>query len=325
VNDHVVIGYCKIETLASSSRGENMTLRYGMVIFGILLSWGILEVQVAMGFSKSSRSPDHKNYSRVAAIRGPQKLILQSASALVADQQTGECLVQKKAEAVLPIASITKLMTAMVVLDAQMDLQESITIEPEDVDRLRFSRSRLPVGTRLTRGEALLLALMASENRAARALGRTYSGGLDAFVLTMNAKGKSLGLAETHFEDPAGISSGNVSSARELVRMVDAAYQYPLVREFTTRKDVTIHSGRRTLKFRNSNLLIRSHRWQIGLSKTGFINEAGRCLVMQAHVAQRPVVIVLLDAQGKHTRFGDANRIKHWMEGPPTARRKQKA
>jgi len=296
-----------------------------MVILGILLSWGILEAQGTIGFSKSSRSPDHRNYSHVTAIRVPQKLILRSASALVEDQQTGECLVQKKAETVLPIASITKLMTAMVVLDAQMNLQESITVEPEDVDRLRFSRSRLPVGTRLTRGEALLLALMASENRAAHALGRTYPGGLDAFVIAMNAKSKSLGLAETHFEDPIGISSGNVSSARELVRMVDAAYQYSLVREFTTRKEVTIHSGRRTLKFRNSNLLIRSRSWQIGLSKTGFINEAGRCLVMQAHVAQRPVLIVLLDAQGKLTRFGDANRIKHWIEGPKQARRNQKA
>ncbi len=324
MNDHVVIVYCRIETPASSSRGENMTRRNGMVILVILLSWGIFEVQGAIGFSKSSRSPDHRNYSRVAAIRVPQKLILRSASALVEDQQTGECLVQKQAEAVLPIASITKLMTAMVVLDAQIDLQESITIEPADVDKLRFSRSRLTVGTRLTRGEALLLALMASENRAAHALGRTYPGGIDTFVIAMNVKSKSLGLAGTHFEDPAGISSGNVSSARELVRMVDAAYQYHLVREFTTRKEVTIHSGRRTLKFRNSNLLIRSRSWQIGLSKTGFINEAGRCLVMQAHVAQRPVLIVLLDAQGKLTRFGDANRIKHWMEGPKQARRNQK-
>jgi D-alanyl-D-alanine endopeptidase (penicillin-binding protein 7) len=242
----------------------------------------------------------------------------------VEDQQTGECLVQKQAEAVLPIASITKLMTAMVVLDSQMNLQESLTIVPEDVDTLRHSRSRLPVGTRLTRGDALLLALMASENRAAHALGRTYPGGLGAFVTAMNAKAQSLGLAETRFEDPTGISSGNVSSARDLARMVDAAYKYRLIREFTTRKEATIHTGYRSREFRNSNRLIRSPRWQIGLSKTGFIDEAGRCLVMQAHVAKRPVLIVLLDSQGKLTRYGDANRIKQWMEGPSAERRKQR-
>jgi D-alanyl-D-alanine endopeptidase (penicillin-binding protein 7) len=302
-----------------------MARRYSTAILLILLSGVLLAIQGAIGFSEASRTPAaHRSYSHVKVHRAPQKLVLRSASAFVEDQQTGECLVQKQAEAVLPIASITKLMTAMVVLDAKMNLQESLTILPEDVDTLRHSRSRLPVGNRLTRGDALLLALMASENRAARALGRTYPGGLGAFVTAMNAKAQSLGLAETRFEDPTGISSGNVSSARDLARMVDAAYKYRLIREFTTRKEATIHTGYRSREFRNSNRLIRSPRWQIGLSKTGFIDEAGRCLVMQAHVAKRPVLIVLLDSQGKLSRYGDANRIKQWMEGPSAERRKHR-
>jgi D-alanyl-D-alanine endopeptidase (penicillin-binding protein 7) len=302
-----------------------MVRRYGMSILVILLIGGILGVQGATGFSEASSSPAaHRNYSQVEVIRAPQGLVLRSASAFVEDQMTGECLVQKQAKAVLPIASITKLMTAMVVMDSQMNLQELLTITSEDVDTLRHSRSRLRVGTRLTRGDALLLALMASENRAAHALGRMYPGGLGAFVTAMNAKAQSLGLAETRFDDPTGISSGNVSSARDLARMVDAAYKYRLIREFTTCKEATIHAGRRTLAFRNSNRLIRSPRWQIGLSKTGFIDEAGRCLVMQAHVANRPVLIVLLDSQGKLSRYGDANRIKKWMEGPSAERRKHR-
>jgi D-alanyl-D-alanine endopeptidase (penicillin-binding protein 7) len=214
----------------------------------------------------------------------------------------------------MPIASITKLMTAMVVLDAKMDLEESITISSEDVDTLRHSHSRLPVNSSFTRGEALQLALMASENRAANALGRTYPGGLGTFVAAMNAKARSLGLGETRFVDPTGIHCGNVSSAKDLARMVNAAYQYLLIREYTTCKETTIRSGRRTMHFRNTNHLIGNPQWQIGLSKTGFIDEAGRCLVMQSQVAKRPVLIVLLDSQGKMTRYGDANRIKKWME-----------
>jgi D-alanyl-D-alanine endopeptidase (penicillin-binding protein 7) len=306
-----------------------MARRYGIAILVILLSVGLLSVQVAAGASKPSKSSKsqtaHKKKSRVKVVRAPQKLVIRSACAWVEDQQTGELLVQKRAAAVLPIASITKLMTAMVTLDAQLDLQELLTIETGDVDTFRHSHSRLRVGTLITRGDALLLALMASENRCAHALGRTYPGGIDAFVAAMNAKAQSLGLMETRFEDPVGLSSGNVSTAQELARMVDAAYQYPLVREFTTREDAAVQLGYRTLKFRNSNRLVRSPRWQIGLSKTGFIDEAGRCLVMQAQVAQRPVLIVLLDAQGKLTRFADANRIKRWLEGPPPARQKQRA
>jgi len=301
-----------------------MVKRYGIAIMSILLSVWLLDVQGATGFSKSSKSiTTHKKHSSVKAIRTPRKPVLRSASVLVKDQQTGEVLIQKQTEAVLPIASITKLMTAMVILDARIDLKESITIKPTDVDTLLYSPSRLPVGTHLSRKNALLLALMASENRAANALGRTYPGGLEAFVLAMNAKAKLLGLSKTHFEDTAGLSSGNTSSARDLARMVDAAYQYPLVREFTTQEEATIFSGRRTLEFHNTNRLIQNPRWQIGLSKTGFTNEAGRCLVMQASVARRPLLIVLLDSQGRLTRIGDANRIRQWMEEQSLAQQKR--
>jgi D-alanyl-D-alanine endopeptidase (penicillin-binding protein 7) len=315
---------------ASSSHGERMARRYCIAILVILLSVGMLSVQVTAGASKSSKSSKSKivqkkkKKTRAKVVYAPQKLVIRSACAWVEDQQTGELFIQKRASAVLPIASITKVMTAMVTLDAQLDLHELITIEPEDVDTMRHSRSRLRVGTPITRGDALLLALMASENRCAHALGRTYPGGINAFIAAMNAKAQSLGLTDTHFEDPVGLSSGNVSTARELARMVDAAYQYPLVREFTTREDAAVQLGYRTMTFRNSNRLVRSPRWQIGLSKTGFIDEAGRCLVMQAQVARRPVLIVLLDAQGKQTRFADADRIKRWMEGPPPPRQKQR-
>ena len=290
----------------------------------IVLSAVILAVQVNVRFPDALTTTDaHAKYSPIKVIRTPQNLVLRSASAFVEDQRTGECLVQKQAQVILPIASITKLMTAMVVLDAQMDLQESLTIVSEDVDTVRHSRSSLPVNTTITRGDALLLALMASENRAAHALGRTYPGGLSTFVAAMNAKARSLGLGETHFEEPTGISSNNTSTARDLARMVDAAHHYDLIREYTC-KETTIRIGHRTKQYRNTNHLIRNPRWQIGLSKTGYIDEAGRCLVMQSEVAKRPVLIVLLDAQGKLTRYGDANRIKKWMEGSQTVRQKHR-
>lgn len=242
------------------------------------------------------------------------RLSLRSSSALVLDQKTGELIFQKRSGDVLPIASITKLTTAMVVLDAHLDLDEPITIEQEDVDRLKHSRSRLPVGTRIRRRDALHLALMSSENRAAHALGRTYPQGLEAFVAAMNDKARSMGLTETRYVDPSGLSSENVSSAKDLAKLVEAAYRYPEIRDFTTCEEATITGQRRQITFHNSNRLVRSPNWEIGLSKTGFIHEAGRCLVMQAQVAQRSVVIVLLDSVGKLTRFGDANRIKLWME-----------
>jgi serine-type D-Ala-D-Ala endopeptidase (penicillin-binding protein 7) len=256
-------------------------------------------------------------------VQDASRLALRSASALVQDQRTGEVLVQKQTDVAQPIASITKLMTAMVVLDARQDMQEPITILEEDKDQLRHSRSRLPVGTVLTRGEALLLALMASENRAAHALGRSYPGGLPAFVAAMNAKAAALGLATARFEDPAGLSSGNVASARDLARIVDQAHHYPEIRTCSTTEEATIQGRRRPLLFHNTNRLLQSDRWQIGLSKTGYIDESGQCLVMQAQMKERPVLIVLLDSQGKGSRFGDANRIRQWLDGgdEPTPRR----
>lgn len=241
-------------------------------------------------------------------------LSLKSASALVLDQSTGQALLEKQAGAVVPIASLTKLMTAMVLLDAHLDPQEIITITNDDKDQLRHSRSRLPVGTRLPREQALLLALLASENRAAHALGRTFPGGLPAFVQAMNAKAKELGLSGARFEDPTGLSSANVASAWDLARILEAAYRYPEIRDFSTRPATSIQAGRRSIQFPNTNALVRNHRWNIGLSKTGYIEEAGRCLVMQAMLANRPVLVILLDSWGKYTRLGDANRIKQWME-----------
>lgn len=294
-----------------------MAHKYRLITsIAILLIGVILTVPGVVGFSDASKiTSTHKKQRQIKSPPVSQDLVLYSASALVEDQMTGECLIEKQAEAVMPIASITKLMTAMVVLDSQMNLDESITITAEDIDTIRHSHSRIPVNTSMTRRDALLLALMASENRSAHALGRTYPGGLYDFVAAMNAKARSLGLKETRFIDPAGIHRGNVSSARDLARMVDAAYQYRLIRTYTTCKESTVYAGQRALLFRNTNSLLKNPQWQIGLSKTGFIDEAGRCLVMQSKVAQRPVVIVLLDAQDKWTRYGDANRIKEWIEG----------
>jgi D-alanyl-D-alanine endopeptidase (penicillin-binding protein 7) len=244
----------------------------------------------------------------------PARLSLKSSSALVLDQNTGLALLEKQAGASVPIASLTKLMTAMVLLDAHLDPTELLTITNDDKDSLRHSKSRLPVGTRLPREQALLLALLASENRAAHALGRTFPGGLPAFVQAMNAKAKELGLTGTKFNDPTGLSSNNVATAWDLARIVQAAYTYPEIRDFTTRPATTLQAGRHSIQFPNTNALVRNPRWNIGLSKTGYIEEAGRCLVMQAMMANRPVFVILLDSWGKYTRLGDANRIKKWME-----------
>lgn len=255
----------------------------------------------------------------------PGRLAIHSASALVLDQTTGQAIVEKQPDAVLPIASITKLMTAMVVLDAGLDLHEVITIGEEDVDLLKGSRSRLPVGTTMTRETAMLLALMSSENRAANALGRHYPGGLPAFVQAMNRKAASLGMYNSRFEEPTGLSSNNVSTAHDLARMVAAAAQYPQIRSYSTTAEARLELKGRIRDFANTNALVRNDNWEIGISKTGYISEAGRCLVMQANVAGKPVVIVLLDSNGKMTRVGDANRIKRWMESAGVAASKRSA
>lgn len=239
---------------------------------------------------------------------------LKSAAFVLADQGTGKVLLEQNADEVLPIASITKLMTAMVVLDASQGLSEMLRVSEDDIDTLRGSRSRLPVGSRLSREDMLRLALMASENRAASALSRHYPGGSAAFIAAMNAKARALGLDDTRFHDPTGLSAANVSSARDLVRMVGAAAKYPLIRAFSTAEAHDVDLGGRTRRFGNTNALVKSPEWRIGVSKTGYIKEAGRCLVMQAWIMDRPMIVVLLDSFGRYTRTADARRIKKWIE-----------
>ncbi len=269
---------------------------------------------VAIQKRKVTASRSTRASSEALRSRDNQRLAVQSSSALVIEQGGGGALYQKNANAVVPIASITKLMTAMVVLDGTPDLQAGISISDEDVDYLRGSRSRLHVGTHMTRETALLLALMSSENRAAHALARHYPGGMPAFLAAMNIKAQSLGMHDTHFEDPTGLTSSNVSTALDLAKMVSAAYRYPLIREFSTTPAAAVEVNGHQLTFNNTNPLVKNTSWDVGLSKTGYIHEAGKCLVMQARLADKPVVIVLLDSAGRLTRVGDANRIKRWME-----------
>lgn len=251
--------------------------------------------------------------SGASAVAGTPRLA--SAIALIYDQQEGKTLFAKNAREVVPIASITKLMTAMVVLDARLPLDEPITITAQDHDHYKRTRSRMHTGMTLTRGELLKLALMASENTAAAALARTYPGGTAVMLAAMNAKARELGMRDTRFDDPTGLHSSNVSTAHDLVKMVQAAQQYEVIQRCSTSRTHEVQvSPRRTLRFVNTNPLVRNGSWDIGLSKTGYISEAGRCLVMQAKISNRPVVIVLLDSWGRHTRVGDANRIKRWME-----------
>jgi D-alanyl-D-alanine endopeptidase (penicillin-binding protein 7) len=247
-------------------------------------------------------------------------LALSSSAVMVTDQITGAVIYEKNSQAVLPIASITKLMTAMVSLDAQPDLSEILTVSAEDVDMLKGTTSRLRVGAQLTREEMLNIALMSSENRAASSLSRHYPGGRDAFVAAMNRKAKELDLRDTRFEDATGLTKANVSSPRDLAKMVDAAYQYPLIREFSTSANGEVTVSGRSMQYNNTNSLVKSSAWDIGLSKTGYIREAGKCLVMQAWLDQKPVIIVLLDSWGKLTRVADANRIKRWVEHSKTRR-----
>lgn len=244
----------------------------------------------------------------------PDTLALRSSVAYVIDQNTQEMLFDKNSRAVVPIASITKLMTAMVVLDSHAALNEELQVTDEDRDYEKYTGSRLAVGSVLNREDMLHIALMASENRAAAALSRYYANGRPGFIAAMNAKAKSLGMMDTHFENSTGLTSQNVSSARDLVKMVNAAYQYPLIRKFSTDTSYDVFTGKRNLAYRSTNALIRNPSWDIGLQKTGFINEAGECLVMQATINGRPVVMVLLDSSGKYSRFADAGRLRAYLD-----------
>jgi D-alanyl-D-alanine endopeptidase (penicillin-binding protein 7) len=246
-------------------------------------------------------------------------LKVSSHIALIFDEQTRRPLYNKHGQTVVPIASITKLMTAMVVLDAQLPMDVEVSVAEDDLNSIKRARSRLRVGMTLTRSDMLKLALMASENRAALALARSYPGGPVALVAAMNAKARELGMTNTRFFDPTGLDSDNVSTAQDLVKMVIAARYYPLISQYTTTATHSVDSlGGRAMRFSNTNPLVRNASWNIGLSKTGFINEAGQCLVMQATINHRPVIIVLLDSWGRRTRVGDANRIKRWMESAST-------
>jgi len=244
------------------------------------------------------------------------KLRLASANVLVLDAKAGEPIYAKSADTVTPIASVTKLMTAMVVLDARQPLDEIISVGIGDLDLLKGSHSRLSLGSELPRRDMLRLALMASENRAASSLARHYPGGTEAAVEAMNRKAQSLGMTHTRFADPTGLSSDNVSTASDLALMVKAAAGYDLIRDATTTSShyVEVQPTGRIIGYNNTNALVRGGQWDIQVSKTGFIREAGKCLVMLANIASRPVVIVLLDSYGRLTRIGDANRVKHWLE-----------
>ncbi|QQC64222.1 D-alanyl-D-alanine endopeptidase [Paraburkholderia ginsengisoli] len=244
----------------------------------------------------------------------PDALMLRSSVAYVIDQNSGESLFDKNSRAVVPIASITKLMTAMVVLDSKAPMTDQIEVTDEDRDYEKNTGSRLSVGSVLSREDMLHIALMASENRAAASLSRYFPGGRPAFLAAMNAKAKQLGMTDTHFENPTGLTSQNVSSARDLVKMVNAAYQYPLIRRFSTDHSYEVYTGKRNLAYNSTNALVRNPTWDIGLQKTGFINEAGECLVMQATIHGRPMIMVLLDSSGKYSRFADATRLRTWLD-----------
>jgi serine-type D-Ala-D-Ala endopeptidase (penicillin-binding protein 7) len=262
--------------------------------------------------------PAHPSFGQLYGLhKTTDSLALKSSVALVLDADTDEVLFSKNSEAVLPIASLTKLMTAEVVTEANLPLAEPITITDEDVDTEKNSRSRLRVGTTLSREEMLHLALMSSENRAAHALGRTYPGGLEVFVAAMNRKARELGMNDTQYVEPTGLSSKNQSSARDLATLVKAAQEHQIIREFSTSPEYEVELGNRPAQFHTTNALVRSPSWDIIIQKTGYITEAGRCLVMQARMAGRKLIMVFLDSAGTYSRIGDAERVRRWVSDLP--------
>jgi D-alanyl-D-alanine endopeptidase (penicillin-binding protein 7) len=266
-------------------------------------------------------APPKPSFGQLAGLHTTQdELDLRSSVALVMDQDTNEILLSKNDSAVLPIASLTKMMTGLIISEAKLPMDEQITITDDDVDTEKHSSSRLRVGTTLSRGELMHLALMSSENRAAHALGRTYPGGMSAFVEAMNGKAQLLGMKDTRYVEPTGLSSRNQSSAQDLARLVGTAANDPMLREFSTSAGTQVAVGRRTVQYNNTNRLVKNPAWDIGVQKTGFINEAGQCLVMQAKVAGRRLIMVFLDSAGKLSRIGDAERVRRWIEtNQPTA------
>ena len=282
-----------------------MSKRLGVfVLFGCMLAAHVAHAEPDRGHFK----PAH------AAGKVPLPQV-RSHIALIFDEQTQQPLLNKNGGLVAPIASITKLMTAMVVLDAQLPMDEVVSVTEDDSGTRKRARSKLSIGMTFSRSELLMMALMASENRAALALAKSYPGGTAAAVAAMNAKARELGMYNTRFYDPTGLSRENVSTAHDLVKMVAAARNYSVIQQYSTAAALSVDdTGGRALRFSNTNPLVKSASWEIGVSKTGFISEAGRCLVMEAKINQRPVIIVLLNSWGKRTRIGDANRIRRWME-----------
>ena len=280
-----------------------------LMLFGCALTAQVAQAEPGRSHSLPGNVLPAPKISKVSL---PQ---VRSHIALIFDEETQRPLFNKNADTVAPIASITKLMTAMVVLDAQLPMDEAVCVAEDDSGTRKRSRSRLSIGMTFTRSELLKMALMASENRAALALSQSYPGGTAAAVAAMNAKALELGMQNTRFYDPTGLSRDNVSTANDLVKMVSAAQGYALIQQYSTAETLSVDGlGGRELRFSNTNPLVRSTSWDIGVSKTGFISEAGLCLVMEAKINQRPVIIVLLNSWGKRTRIGDANRIRKWME-----------
>lgn len=270
---------------------------------------------VARAVAQATPKP---SFGQLAGLHQAHDLLdLKSSVALVVDQETQEVLLSKNEQAVLPIASLTKLMTGLIISEARLPMDELITISQDDVDTEKGSSSRLRVGTTLSRGEMLHLALMSSENRAASALGRTYPGGLATFVSLMNAKARMIGMRDTRYVEPTGLSSKNQSSAKDLAVLVNVASSDPLLREYSTSPGHQVAVGRQVLQYNNTNRLVKNPSWDIGLQKTGYISEAGQCLVMQAQVAGRKLIMVFLDSAGKLSRLGDAERVRRWVESHP--------
>ena len=296
-------------TKSAASKKVVTTRKYARFVSGIPRK-SIIRVSVPPRFS----------YGQIAGLHGAHdELELKSSVALVIDQDTREVLFRKNDHAVLPIASLTKLMTGVIISGAKLPMDEMITLTQDDVDTEKGSSSRLRVGTSLTRGEMLHLALMSSENRAANALGRTYPGGMAVFVSLMNAKAKLLGMTDTRYVEPTGLSSRNQSSAQDLAALVSAAHADPVLREFSTSPGYQVAVGNRTLQYNNTNRLTKNPEWDIGLQKTGYISEAGQCLVMQTKIAGRKLIMVFLDSAGKLSRLGDAERVRRWVEANPMA------
>ena len=321
------LSFCAQSAYAATGDGERKVSKKTRVTktFKASVDSKRIKTRIAKPVALRSATPPKLSFGQIAGLHSAlDPLSLKSSVALVIDQETQEVLFSKNDHAVLPIASLTKLMTGVIISGANLPTDEVLTITQDDVDTEKNSSSRLRVGTALTRGELLHLALMSSENRAAHALGRTYPGGLQTFVGLMNAKAKMLGMKDTRYVEPTGLSSLNQSSAQDLATLVNAAHSDPVMRELTTSSGYQVAVGRHTLQYNNTNRLVKSPNWDIGLQKTGYITEAGQCLVMQTKIAGRKLIMVFLDSAGKFSRIADAERVRHWVESLPVVIQKIK-